>query len=456
MNETYRIEDALVRSKKKNKQLYFDKLVLREFKQSLFSQDEYIQFFFTKKYNKQFGVKTFLNNVFFPESKNKLNENNGAIDFLENLLKRIRYKSLTKMENMMRDITNYSVSVNPSEYEDMLLEKIPLLRKIISDYNIDMSLETREQIEMQDKISEAKEIEKIREKIKNLFGPYRGDIPRIILASLERKAKELKRKIPLDESIRDLIYELVITDEKSSSFDTEMGIMELGKNIFYFYKDKKTGKTKFYIGELIRTVGHENYHRLQRYFSRNMPPGLTDCDGEYSISARIILEGVPTILENNFMRWLEDNRERYSISKRDINISKLSGIEEMGNRLIRLLHSIYHREEKETDTEERDAHLRLARVSGIPVYADDNYLNDEPISEIYYFAFYIFGAHYVSETLKELEKIEKNRLGKPYKKFLKRNEPIILQGLMTGNWGCISHKDFFIKHYWPKARKYCD
>lgn len=452
----------------RNNQARFDRLVLEEFQQSLFAQQEYIQFFFTKKYNKEWGVIQFLNSAFLPreefeeeEEDEEIGENRAvALHFLEDELRNINYRAQTKRENLMWEIDTYKVSVNPQEFEAMLLEQLPRFRKIISDYNVDMGFETEEQVETQNLVIQQREVEKIREKMRGLFGPYRGDISELLLSGVDKQLSGLRRRVtPLAQTVRELIYDIVFNYEDYSAFDESTKTIELNASRFHFYKDKKTGKIKFYAGDILRTLGHENFHRMQSLFSRFMPLGLRGGDGEYNVTGRTIIEGVPTVLEENFMRWLEGRKKHYSLSQRDIAIANLHNHEFFGNKIVRLIHSIYHREETPLEKNEgRDAHLRLAKVSKVPVYADDDYLDDESMPETYYYAYYFFGQKYVRETLRELERIERDRLGtlRKTRNFLRRNEPVVLQGLLTGNWGWSTHKDFFLKHYWPRARKYCD
>lgn len=409
----------------------YDLLVREEFLDSLFAQKEYIQFFFTKRYNTKWGVKTFFDYAFLPEKEAKKGKG-LAIDFLENKLRNINYKELTKREDLMRDVEYRELSLNPPDFETMVLEQLPRFRRLIATYNLEMGFETKEQIEDQEKIERAK---------------------KFTIGSKEpRTAKNLTK----------LIYDLVFTYGDYCSFDDSTRNIELTVNRFYFYRDKE-GKIRFYSGDIDRSLGHENYHRLQSYLSRNMPAGLRNAPGEMNITGRTILEGVPTVLEDNFMSWLakEKNRTEFGLSKKDIEIAKRFNTLISGNRLIRLCHSIYHRELSSAEGKEGDedynAHEKLAEVSKVPVHADDDYLTDESLPETFYFSFYQFGEDYVRKTLAELEKRETKRLGskKEAKSFLERNEPLVIQGLLTGNWGWSTHKKFFLSHYWPKARKYC-
>ena len=76
---------------------------------------------------------------------------------------------------------------------------------------------------------------------------------------------------------------------------------------------------------------------------------------------------------------------------------------------------------------------------------------------VLYYAFYLFGEHYVKKTLNQLEDMETKRCGSKNKakEFLNRNEPLVVQGLLTGNWGWETQGKFFLEHYWPRARQLC-
>jgi hypothetical protein len=123
---------------------------------------------------------------------------------------------------------------------------------------------------------------------------------------------------------------------------------------------------------------------------------------------------------------------------------------------------MYHREanvENEVSKRQTDyeVHVRLAEKSGNFALIDPNLLDDNPFSDSFEDLFYIFGRRYMRETMQELEEIETRKHGNKRKAraFIKRNEHIVVQGLMTGSWGWSTHKEFFLKHYWRRARKYC-
>ena len=376
----------------------FDKLVRKEFIDSLFAQQEYCKFFFTKRYNKEWGMRSFLNYAFLPEKlfRNKPEEN-GAMAFLENKLRNINYRAQTKRENLMEDMDIYEVSVNPSQIEEMILEQLPRLRRMIAEYNLEMGFETKEQIESQALIEEKKEIEKAQKRLQRILGPSMLGVYELLKTQQARANKGvLSKPVEIKEELSKLIYDLVFNYEEYCAFDGAIKTIEVNADRFHFFKDKKTGRVRFYSGDLDISIGHENYHRLQNYFSRFMPHGLRDTPGEYNITGRTIIEGAAVVLEDNFMEWLIRNRRKFNLSKNDIKIADLYETEYFGNKIIRLCHALYHREvmveEGKTDY---DAHRKLASVSRVPVLGDDEYLDDESIAETFEFAFYFFWEKYL-------------------------------------------------------------
>jgi len=439
----------------------YDQLVLTNYRDSLFAQQEYTQFFFTKKYNKEWGMREFLNYLFLPEEEFRgKHENNGAMAILEDKLRNINYSMQTKRENLMQDIYFYPAVGNPEEFSDMVLDQIPRLRKMVADYDIEMGFETPEQVEIQDFILKKKELVNAQDRLKRILGPSMDGIFDLIKTQTNKSNKNLLgRSVEITEELNNLIYDFVYNDEDYCAYDHGVRAMEVNTSRFYFYQDKKTRKNKIYTGDIDRCTGHENYHRLQALFSRFMPPGLKETPGELDIRGRTIAEGVAATLETNFMGWLDKNKRKYNISKNDFKIASLYEHEYYGNRTIRLCHALYHRElVVEAGKRDYDAHLKLAEVSKVPVLGDDEYLGDESVAEVFYYSLYIFGKRNVKDTLDELEKREIKRQGtiRKARNFLKKNEPVVLQGLLTGNWGWSTHKDFFLNHYWPKARKYCE
>lgn len=438
----------------------FDSLALKDFQNNLFTQKEYLEFFFTKKYNKQWGVNSFMNYVFLPRSQFEGKPlSNGAVGHLEERIKNINYNQITKRENLMCDILDYQLSLNIGEAEEMLLQQIPYLKKIISEYNQDLEFITSDHKEAEELIDELKDNENLKKKVKSFFGKYKGDITEAIINGIDKRGQQLSKRIDYNDIKKELIYDVILDSEEYCSCVPETKTIGISKFTFNIYKEPKTGKVKCYLGDAIKSIGHENFHRLQHYLSRNMPAGLSWKNGTYNLSSTMVMEGFATVLENNFMEWVSDNAQRYNISKRDLKIAGLLNEDYFGNKVARLLHSIYHREESplEKDTD-LGAHKKLAKISKVPLYADSDYLNDESLPEIYYFAHYIFGEKYAKDIIGSLEKYETEKHGtlRKAKNFLKKNEKLVIQGLLTGNFGWETKKDFVLRHFWPKARKYCE
>jgi len=249
---------------------------------------------------------------------------------------------------------------------------------------------------------------------------------------------------------------MVLNWDTYSAFYWNEKVMEVCAQRFHFYKDKK-GEIKFYAGDIARSAGHEYLHKIQGIILKHLSPGLREDPSGYNLSGRVMIEGVPYFFENHFLDWLGSNRQKYEFSEKDIERAKLFNVEWEANRVIRLLHSIYERQYGPIEDKSRKAHLKLAEVTGVQTYADDDMLSSESLSETYYFAMYFFGGEVVKRTMKNLYELENKRLGDSEKarEYLKKNENIVIQGMLTGDWGWKTQGKFFLEHYWPKAREYC-
>ena len=437
----------------------FSNLVKKKFYESLGAQEEYIKFFVTNVLNygrKQGGVESFLNNV-FPSWQLPGMRKRGALAFLEHRTGNIDYKSLTRREDLMSPIEMNEVLLNDQEYEELHLEQLPLLRNIIGDYSINLGFETREQIDKQNLIALKKKLEVAKNTISVLFGSGEAKLPKGLLDGLTGKIFELSSKAsPLDRVINELFYDIVLHWEHYCAYDWKQKVMEVGAQRFHFYKDKK-GEIKFYAGDIVRSAGHEYLHKVQGMINKHLALGLREDSSGYNFIGRVMIEGVPYFLENHFLDWLGLNRQKYGFSEEDIERAKLFNVEWEVNKLTRLLHTIYERQYGPIEDKSRKAHLKLAEVTKVLTHADDDMLPSESLSETYYFAMYFFGAEAVKRTMNNLYELEKKRLGDSEKarEYLKKNENIVLQGMLTGDWGWKTQGKFFLEHYWPKARKYC-
>jgi hypothetical protein len=434
----------------------FDSLVLAEYSYSLFTQKEYLQFFFTKKYSKEWGMRSFLNYSFFKEDEfrtKKEDEKSIAIEYLEQYLKNIDYNAITKRENLMQIMTFFKAELNPPKLEALILEQIPRIRDMISEYNLEMGFETADQIKAQKEYALKNEQEIVQ----------RGAAKRNILTLMSKKVSSQKNIRKFNEAVKkettNSIYDLVFSHEGFCSYEDATRTISVSAGTFIFYKDPDTGKLQIYTGDVDLSMGHENYHRLQNIFSKNMPAGLMGSAGEFNITGRTITEGTATVLEQKFINWLDKKRKKLGLSKNDITIASLYNSDLFAYMALNLCHALYHRElNVEQGKRDYDAHKKLAEISKMPVLLDEQHLSEYSIAETFYNTYYLFGTKYVNETINALEKRETKRLGsaEKAKEFLDRNEAIVIQGLLTGFWGWATHKEFFLNHYWPKARKYCE
>ncbi|MBW2995574.1 hypothetical protein KY312_04435 [Candidatus Woesearchaeota archaeon] len=457
-----KIQDRFNRAKKLRPGLHFEQLVLRNHIDSLWCQSEYLKFFFFKNYNEDYGVRQLVNYTFYPESE--WSDTNGAVSYIEKLLRNINYHGITKREDLMWEVERFQI---PGHYEHIkrrIIEEVFKVKKILRDFNEDKGFITEKQKKLLEIFEDKKEFDRTLQKFKELYGPHlEDDYDKLVLLLKNSAQYIIDKDIELDEDTKALVIDVNTNDEEYACWDPNTNLMELNNDRFRFYLDKKSGKIRFYAGDLYPTVWHENIHRLQKNFSRYMPPGLRQTDGELNLAARTTEEGVAMISEDFFMDYMENNKRRLGVSNKDIERAKAEDYIYMANKIIKFCHAMYHRESdveseigrRETDY---DVHMRLAEKSGNWALADQNYLYDETFSDSFEELFYIFGRKYVGETMQTLERIETKKFGNKRKAraFIKKNENIVMQGLMTGSWSWSTHGEFFLKHYWPKARRYCE
>jgi len=60
---------------------------------------------------------------------------------------------------------------------------------------------------------------------------------------------------------------------------------------------------------------------------------------------------------------------------------------------------------------------------------------------------YFLGRDHVNDIMATLKK-------EYYSDVIKRNEPLILRGLLTGYWSFETHRDFFFSEYMKKINRY--
>ena len=448
----------------------FERLVLKNFIDTLWSHSEYLKFVFTKGYSRKYGVRQFINYTFYPESAwpdpegEWSEEKNGAVLFIEGLLKTgIDYQGITKREDLMWEVELYRIPPYYEHVEYEIKEEIQRIKRLVRQFNLDRGFITLDQAEALEDYERKRDLDRVMRRFQHLFGPYLKEVYEKLALLLKDSSKDIvEGRVELDKDTKELIIDINPNDEEFACFDPNTGLMELNRDRFYFYLDKKAEKIRFYAGDLYPTVWHENIHRLQKFLSRKMPPGLRQTDGELNLASRVVEEGVAGISEDFFEEYMEDHKRSLGLSKKDIERAKYEDSVYMAKKIIRFCHAMYHWEVNvESELGKRgdyEAHMRLVEKSGNWALADVNYLNDDHFADAIEELFYIFGRKYVNETMQELEKTETARLGSRRKarKFIRDNQDTVLQGLMTGSWGWSTHKEFFLKHYWPKARRYCD
>ncbi len=466
-----RIKEQIKRSKRLKPSDKFDSICLDEFRDNLEAQREYIEFFFTQKYSKIYGVNSFLNWVFLPpEDFNSSDDpsNKQALEFLEGHLSSINFPANAKRNQLMWEINNFQINRDPDRLAKLMAGQIQRIRGMLSHYNSEMGFISKEEVKTHDLIHAREREIKDMERLKSILGSTYNGVFHIIESQRRQNGLALQPETNFNQGLNKLLYEMVFSDRDECTYDPGNRTIEVGRNYLYFYHDKDSGEVKLYSGDLDIFMGHENTHRLQYYFSEGMPAGLSNEIGEYNLTGSTIFEGVALACEPHYLEWLGNNRSKYDLSKKDLELAKLKNPVYFSNLIIRLCHSIYHRVESSLErNDDLNAHERLAKKSKIPVLADEDYLANESLPEVYDFGFYFFGQRYVEETLKELHATEKRRFEqkkgmtsswarRKATRFINKNTPIVMQGLMTGNWGWRNHQDFFLKHYWPKARKYCE
>ncbi|MBW3016829.1 hypothetical protein KY316_00520, partial [Candidatus Woesearchaeota archaeon] len=466
-----KIESLIARVWKLRPHDRFDALVKKDYADSLFRQSEFVKFFFFKNYNKTYGVRLFVEYMFCPEQfwenpgdhpkKEAEKAQHSAVKFLEDSLRRINYHAITKRENLMHEIEMRALETDYERVKLRIREELPKIRKLIRDYNLEMGFITKEQYDALEILEKKKEVEERVNAARALLGGLSDTVMSIIMNDVRKENSALFKKaddIKMTEELELMLYDLdfVQTEEYCGSFDGAIRQIEVTSCDMLPYKDKKTGKIRFYSADLYNTCGHENHHMLQHFLSRFMPPGLNCNFEQMSVTARTVEEGVALYLEDECFRdYLDDKRQSLGLSKKDIE--RIQSVDVyLADKLVKIGHALYNREKDVEDTD-FEVHKRLAEQSRNYAFADDNYMTDESFAEVFHHLFYIFGHKVVSETMQEFERRLAVKLGSkrkvPY--WIARNQPIIMQGLMTGSWGWTTHREFFLNHYMRKAMKYC-
>jgi len=279
------------------------------------------------------------------------------------------------------------------------------------------------------------EYEEIREKIKKILPKLKQ-----MILDYSRKKQLLSERFNFD---------LILAEPSSetSYWDGINWIMALKDDKINAYRKPGEKKIRFYEADIDLVSFHEWSHALRGYFSRNMPLGLRATEANaYNLVSSVVDEGVCQYSEVLGQEYIKTNKKSLGLSNKDIKLAKLFLKFFYQEKIFDLAHTIYHKKEREDPR--FDAHVELARRARNPVFEKDpDILDDEPLSEgrqddICYF----LGRDHVHGIMKNLKETY-------YSDVIKRNEPLILRGLLTGYWSFETHRDFFFKEYMPKITR---
>lgn len=428
-----------------NPRTKFDKLVQKNFIDSLWVHRSWIELFLTKKGTTVYGVRNLLNEMFIPQELH--NTPHDVFNYLRNFVRNINYTSRTKLDYLMRPIKDFRYKdYDCEELRGKIKNQFPWLKKIMLDFN-----QRKEFITAQQK----KELE---------------------FLDIKRNAKSLKSEdfenVSEEAKLFDFDIKLSSEDGATANFDLSLNILGLSQSSFYIFKDQETREDKMFLGKALCDVFHENAHALQKYLSRFMPPGIRYIDGNYDFFSGVIEEGLARYFETVFINYAEEYSEEFSLSEKDIERMKLFYKINLDTYAIDAYHALLHREKdfeidsvspSKEDSESNDkddpasddydVHEKLARDSGNWSLRDSNFVSEEDLFSVIENFWDIFGERYINETLEAIHLRIKRKLQGKYKrrvhnqtvtKMIKRNSSILSQLMFTGFWGWSTHKDFVL------------
>jgi len=245
-----------------------------------------------------------------------------------------------------------------------------------------------------------------------------------------------------------LNFDLVLADPSCdySCWDSAVVRMALDAERIRVYKSGKG--TEIYEGDADITAFHEFVgHALRQYFSKNMPSGLrATATNSANLVSTAVDEGVAMFVERYGFRYMKRNKKSIVLSNKDIKGAEMFLKFFYQEKIFKLAHAIY--ESKEREDKNFEAHEELAKITKNPVFERDPFmLDDESLFERQDTLDYFVGREHVKGIMEELKK-------KYYSKVIEKNETIIVRGLLTGNWGRETHKDFFFSEYMKKVDKH--
>lgn len=449
----------------------FDRLVHRDYVDSLGVHRAWIELFFTKQGSESYGVRNLFNVLFAPEDR--WNSDEDAWNYVRNEFINMPYRDLSKRENLLNGIQTFQLDNDYEDTKRKIDREFPRLKRFIRDFDVERKFISKQEGDFLNILDIKREIQTRIERLEDHFRvPFEEmpmsirdmvyKLPQDVFDVNPEKAREIyETKFPeIDRHVKKLDFDLRFMNswEYSASWNSAIGVMEFGPD-FCFFKDKETGEIKFYGGDLFRTAMHENAHRLKNYFSRDLPAGIRPHPAAINFFAMTVEEGTAMYTEEITHRYISNIRKRMGLSKKDLERAKWMSKTYLPRKLVILYHALLHREQG-VEQSDYDVHLTMAKESGNWGFVDHIYLDDDDLSAALYHGWYIFGKKFTDQTISALECEIKKRLGTRDKRrvrnFMQRNEHIIQQCLLTGDWGWSTHQDFVVKHALPKAWRYMD
>jgi len=428
-----RIRKFQKRLKKIKPENDYDKLVLEHYQTAIASERHVLEYFFTTKHQDPRRVGDFIDRLFVHGKRSiRGGLGNSTLNMLERIVRSpVLQKQMTRREDLLWEIMrDRNMEKDNPEIKALILPTQRKALKLVRDYGLDRGFLTSEQIQKMESLDSKDPAEATRQRY----------------------------EIPIPERV--LFPEVVFGDDEKNFYHRSTNTMQVGRDKLIFYRGNGTGEMIPYYVDFAVDLVHEDTHKFQEYLSHGMPPALNGV--QTNLASTTISEGLAMVSEDNFLRWLKINRDRHDFSETELKIGALyyqTMIEQQ--YALGLLYSAFNRRETLSNSHKKlsfDAEIKLGKLSGNPLLADPEYLSSEHLSQAIDNGTYVFGKGYVGSTLRQLFKIELERLGDPLKaeEFLQKNEPIVSQGMNTGFWSPTTHRKFFLKHYWPKAREYCE
>ena len=197
---------------------------------------------------------------------------------------------------------------------------------------------------------------------------------------------------------------------------------------------------------------HEYAHGLQHAVSEEcMPDGLKYDDVNFSrISHGPACEGVALFAEDIGISWMRANRENLEISENDLHLVEVSRKAYVPEKILEAVYGLLvmdYMNSKAPAHWKKEAHKKLAEISGLKVLSRDNNRFGEPdFSDTLLRLSYILGERRIKKIAGEARKERGLRNS--------HGEGLILQALMTGAWtNPRCQRKFVLEYFIPQARK---